>query len=151
MNAGRSGVERGAYEGASAAGIPVTGFMRQAARDELGSLPPDLAQKLTPCPGRSKRRAVQRAIDSADAVLVIVPDPDDVSAFPVVQYVLTQARRMDRPVRVCAADAASDDVLAWLRAAGTVYITGPRETRWPPGISIARRLLRALGPVEAIA
>jgi hypothetical protein len=54
-------------------------------------------------------------------------------------------------VRLHAADAPSDDVLAWLERAGTVYITGPRETRWPPGISIARRLVRALGPVEAIA
>jgi len=144
VNAGRTGVERGAYEGASAAGIPVTGFVRQAARDELGNLPPQLAQQLTPCPGRSKRLAVQRAVDTAAAVLVLVPDPDDVSPFPVVQYVLKQARRMDRPVRVCAADAPSDDVLAWLRAAGTVYITGPRETRWPPGVSVARRLLRAL-------
>jgi hypothetical protein len=144
VNAGRTGVERGAYEGASAAGIPITGFVRQAARDELGNLPPELAQQLTPCPGRSKRLAVQRAVDTAAAVLVVVPDPDDVSAFPVVQYVLKQARRLDRPVRVHAADAPADDVLAWLRTAGTVYITGPRETRWPPGVSIARRLLRAL-------
>jgi hypothetical protein len=151
VNAGRTGVERGAYEGASAAGIPITGFVRQAARDELGQLPAELARQLTPCPGRSKRRAVQRAVDSAAAVLVLVPDPEDVSAFPVVQYVLKQARLMDRPVRVCAADTPSDDMLAWLRAAGTVYITGPRETRWPPGVSAARRLLRALGPVEAIA
>ena len=151
VNAGRTGVERGAFQGAAAAGIPVVGFVRQAARDELGELPPELARQLTPCPGRSKRIPVQRAVDTAAAVLVVVPDPDDVSAFPVLQFVLKQARRLERPVRVHAADAAPDDVLAWMRALEKVYITGPRETRWPPGISIARRLVRALGPAEAIA
>ena len=151
VNAGRTGVERGAYQGAVAAGIPVAGFVRQAARDELGELPAELARHLTPCPGRSKRLPVQRAVDTATGVLLVVPDLDDVSAFPVLQFVLKQARRMDRPVRVHAAETAPDDVLAWLRALDKVYVTGPRETRWPPGVSIARRLIRTLGPVEAIA
>jgi hypothetical protein len=151
VNAARTGVERGAFQGAAAAGIPVTGFMRHAARDELGDIPPELAQHLTALPGRSKRLPVQRAIDTAVAVLVVLPDPDDASAFPVIQYVFKHARRIGRPLRIHAADAPSEDTLAWIHEAETVYVTGPRETRWPPGVSVARRLIRSLGPAEAIA
>jgi hypothetical protein len=151
VNAGRTGVERGAFQGAAAAGIPVTGFMREAARDELGEVPPELAQHLTPCPGRSKRIPVRRAIEAANAVLVVVPDPEDLSQFPVVQYVLKQARRSGSALRVLSPGDLTDDMLAWITEAGNVYVTGPRETRWPAGVSIARRLIRALGPVEAIA
>jgi hypothetical protein len=151
VNAARTGVERGAYQGAVAAGIPVAGFMRQAARDELGGVPPELARHLTPCPGRSKRIPVQRAIESASAVLIVLPDPDDVSTFPVMQYVLKHVRRNGRALRFHSPDAPIDPTLAWLTEAEQVYVTGPRETRWPPGVSIARRLLRALGPAEAIA
>jgi hypothetical protein len=38
-----------------------------------------------------------------------------------------------------------------ITASEKVYVTGPRETRWHPGVSVARRLLRGLGPAEAIA
>jgi hypothetical protein len=151
VNAARTGVERGAYQGAAAAGIPVAGFMRQAARDELGGVPPELARHLTPCPGRSKRIPVQRAIEAAKAVLVVVPDPDNLSAFPVVQYVLKHARRNGRALRFHSPDGPTDPTLAWLVEVEQVYVTGPRETRWPAGVNVARRLIRALGPAEAIA
>lgn len=144
VNAGRTGVERGAYQGAASVGIPVTGFMREAGRDELGEVPRELAQHLTACPGRSKRVPVQRAIDAADAVLVVVPDPDDISQFPVVQYVLKHARRTGRPLRVHAAEAAADDAIAYHRVReglrhGTARdALAPGRQRRPPPAPRAR-------------
>jgi hypothetical protein len=151
VNAGRTGVERGVYQGAVAAGLPVTGVCRRAHRDELGHIPSELAQLLTPCEDRGLRAAVDRCLAMSNAMLLVVPDRRDLSRFPHLVWVLKRARAAGLPVRIHDEATSLPDTIAWAFGEDrAVYITGPRWTRWSAGEPIARRLLRAVKPAEAI-
>lgn len=151
VNAGRTGVERGAYHGAVAVGFDVIGVCRRGQKDELGPLPPDLAARLEPCDDRGARAAVARCLQLATAVLIVVPDRDELAAFPFVTWLGKRVRGAGIPLHVHDPKSAVDDTLTWTLRQHRLYVTGPRGTRWLEGESVARRLLRETRPIEAIA
>jgi hypothetical protein len=152
LNAGRTGVERGAYQGAVTAGLTVTGVCRRGLKDELGPLPPELASVLTPCEDRGMRAAVLKCLEMASAVLIVVPHRREVTNYPHLVWLLKRARATNLPVRIHDDDTPIMDTIAWALAEDrALYVTGPRGTRWAQGESVARRLLRAVRPLEAIA
>ena len=74
LHSGQTGVERGAHRGASVAGLSVAGFMPLDRRDELGLVPTDVADHLTPHFDRGPRPAVRANVAIASGVLLVVPD-----------------------------------------------------------------------------
>jgi hypothetical protein len=151
LHSGQTGVERGAHRAAIAAGIAVAGFMPLDHRDELGPLPADVAEALTPCFDRGPRPAVRANIAIASGVLLVVPDATRAAAFTAVGAVI-QAARAER-VPVLAADASTNlgTILDWVHqlretsGSTRLLVTGPRSTRWTDGEALARRIVGAIG------
>ena len=151
IHSGQTGVERGAHRAAVAAGLAVAGFMPLDKRDELGPIPADVAQLLTPCFERGPRPAVRANIALASGVLLVVPDAATPEKFTAMNAVLQGIRSARVPSFVCDGKTNLDDVVRWSRqlpeSSGStrIMVTGPRSTRWPEGETVARRLVSAIG------
>jgi hypothetical protein len=151
LHSGQTGVERGAHRAAISAGLSVAGFMPLDKRDELGPIPSDVAQHLTPCFDRGPRPAVRANIALASGVLLVVPDSHMPEKFTAISAVMQAIRSARAPSHVCDASTNLDDVMKWAsqlpETSGStrILVTGPRGTRWPDGENIARRLVAAIG------
>lgn len=151
LHSGQTGVERGAQRAAAAVGFSVAGFMPLDCRDELGPIPADVASQLTPCFDRGPRPAVRANVALASGVLLVVPNAQQPEKFTAMPHVIQAARSARVPLLVCDPTTNVDDVASWAKqlpeTSGSVRIlmTGPRETRWPEGEKLARRLVLGLG------
>ena len=151
IHSGQTGVERGAHRAAVAAGLSVAGFMPLDKRDELGPIPADVAQMLTPCFDRGPRPAVRANIALATGVLLVVPDAGAPEKFTAMSAVMQGIRSARAASLVCDPNTNLDDVVRWAHAlpetsgSTRVMVTGPRGTRWPDGETVARRLVSAIG------
>jgi hypothetical protein len=151
IHSGQTGVERGAHRAAIAAGLSIAGFMPLDKRDELGPIPPDIANVLTTCFDRGPRPAVRANIALASGVLLVVPDALTPEKFTAMSAVLQGIRSARVPSLVCDGKTNLDDVVRWARqlpetsGSTRIMVTGPRSTRWPDGETIARRLVSAIG------
>jgi hypothetical protein len=150
IHSGQTGVERGAHRAAVTAGLPIAGFMPLDGRDELGPIPSDVAQCLTPCFDRGPRPAVRANIAVASGTLLVVPEAAAAEKFTAMAAVLQAIRSAKIPSYVCDASTNVDDVAAWARSlpetSGSVRIsvTGPRGTRWADGETVGRRFVAAI-------
>lgn len=119
-------------------------------RDELGPVPPDVAQVLTPCFDRGPRPAVKANVSLASGVVLVVPDAAEPQKFTAMPAVLQAARAARAPLYVCDPSTNLDDVAFFVRqlpetsGSTRVMVTGPRGTRWPQGESLARRIVTAM-------
>ena len=120
-------------------------------RDELGPIPADIAEMLTPCFDRGPRPAVRANIALATGVLLVVPEaatPEKFTAMSAVMQGIRSARALSC---VCDPKTNLDDVMRWAgqlpETSGStrILVTGPRGTRWPEGETVARRLVAAIG------
>jgi hypothetical protein len=150
IHSGQTGVERGAHRAAVTAGLSVAGFMPLDRRDELGQIPTDVIQLLTPCFDRGPRPAVRANIALASGVLLVVPDANTPEKFTAMSVVLQGIRSARVPLFVADTRTNLDDVQRWAarlpETSGStrVMVTGPRGTRWPEGETVARRLVSAI-------
>jgi hypothetical protein len=150
IQSGQTGVERGAFRAAQTAGIQLAGFMPVDSRDELGKIPDQVAQHLTPCFERGTRPAVRSNVALASGVLLVVPDARQADKYTAMTATLKAARNLSVPCMVCDSTTDVDEVVSWARklpeTSGSVrvMVTGPRETRWKEGEAIARRLVTAI-------
>jgi hypothetical protein len=150
IHSGQTGVERGAHRAAVAAGLSIAGFMPLDKRDELGPIPSDVAQVLTPCFDRGPRPAVRANIALASGVLLVVPGASTPEKFTAMSAVLQGIRAASVPSLVCDGQTNLDDVAGWAHGlpetsgSTRILVTGPRGTRWPGGESVARRLVSAI-------
>jgi len=119
-------------------------------RDELGPVPPHVAEHLTPCFDRGPRPAVRANIAIASGVVLVVPvatTPEKFTAIPAVLQAVRQARV---PVLICDRSTNLDDVSWFVKnleetsGSTRVLVTGPRGTRWPEGEAVARRIVVAI-------
>ena len=151
IHSGQTGVERGGHRAAVAAGIAIAGFMPVDRRDELGAIPHEIADMLTPCFDRGPRPAVRANITLASGVLLVVPDAAHAEKFTAMSAVLQGIRSARAPSLICDPQTNLDDVVRWSHqlpetsGSTRVMVTGPRGTRWPEGENIARRLVAAIG------
>lgn len=150
LHTGQSGVERGADRAARAVGLPIQGFSTFERRDELGSLPPEIAATLTPCPQRGARSALRATLELANVLVIAVPDARDANSNTGIEALRRAARAGGVPHWLV--DSSTDlDALA-LRLRGMeritdplhVLITGPRFTRWHAGEKIGWRIVAQL-------
>jgi hypothetical protein len=150
LHSGQTGVERGAHRAAVAAGVAIAGFMPIERRDELGPVPPDVAEPLTPCFDRGPRPAVRANVQLATGVLVVVPDASQVERFTAMSAILQAIRSARVPFRAVDPTSSIDDVVHWVRdlpetsGSTRLLVTGPRETRWASGEPLARRIVTAI-------
>ena len=150
LQSGQTGVERGAFRAAETAGLQLAGFMPIDGRDELGKIPDHVAGRLTPCFERGPRPAVRANVALASGVLLVVPDARQADKYTAMTATLKTARNLMVPCLICDSATDVDDVVAWARklpeTSGSVrvMVTGPRETRWKEGESIARRIVTAI-------
>lgn len=120
-------------------------------RDELGPIPADIAQMLTPCFDRGPRPAVRANIALATGVLLVVPEAATPEKFTAMSAVMQGIRSARAPSYVCDPKTNLDDVMRWAgqlpETSGStrILVTGPRGTRWPEGETVARRLVAAIG------
>lgn len=147
LHSGQTGVERGAHRAALTLGLPITGFKTPTERDELGRLPDDVAACLQRCPDAGPRAAARATLATATGLLVLAPEARTVARTPTIGW-LPRAARV-HGVRTLVADTSTlpADVIAWLHAGERphrLYITGPRVTRWPPGETLAKRLVMSI-------
>jgi len=151
IHSGQTGVERGAHRAATSAGLSVAGFMPLDKRDELGPIPNDVAELLTPCFDRGPRPAVRANIALASGVLLVVPESLTPEKFTAMSAVMQGIRSARVPSMVVDARTNLDDVVRWARqlpetsGSTRLMVTGPRGTRWPDGETVARRLVSAIG------
>src|SRR5262245_20611697 len=113
IHSGQTGVERGAHRAAVTAGLAIAGFMPIDRRDELGPIPVDVANLLTPCFDRGPRPAVRANIALASGVLLVVPDAVAPEKFTAMSVVLQGIRSARVPSLVCDARTNLDDVQRW--------------------------------------
>lgn len=151
LHSGQTGVERGAHRAATAAGLAIAGIMPLDGRDELGPVPPDVAERLTPHVERGPRPAVRANISDANGVLLVVPDAKRAERFTAIGAVLQAVRSARVPLLICDPTMNLDDIARWVLSlpevggATRVLVTGPRATRWIEGEAVARRIVSALG------
>ena len=151
IHSGQTGVERGAHRAAIGGGLSVAGFMPLDKRDELGPIPSDIADLLTPCFDRGPRPAVRANIALASGVLLVVPESLTPEKFTAMSAVMQGVRAARAPSLVVDGRTNLDDVVRWARqlpetsGSTRLMVTGPRGTRWPEGEAIARRLVSAIG------
>ena len=150
IHSGQTGVERGAHRAAVLARLAIAGFMPLDRRDELGVLPSDVAEVLTPCFDRGPRPAVRANMAIASGALLVVPDAARAEKFTAMSAVVHAARSAHIPLLVCDPATNLDDVVRWAvqlpETCGSTrpVVTGPRGTRWPAGESVARRIVSAI-------
>jgi Circularly permutated YpsA SLOG family len=151
IHSGQTGVERGAHRAAVSAGLSIAGFMPLDRRDELGPIPVDVSQVLTPCFDRGPRPAVRANIALASGVLLVVPESSTPERFTAMSAVMQGIRSARVPSLVCDSKTNLDDVVRWARqlpetsGSTRIMVTGPRGTRWPEGETVARRIVAAIG------
>jgi hypothetical protein len=150
IHSGQTGVERGAHRAAITAGLSLAGFMPLDRRDELGPIPADIAELLTPCFDRGPRPAVRANIALASGVLLVVPNSKTPEKFTAMSAVMQGIRSSRCTSFIADPQTNLDDVASWARSlpetsgSTRVMVTGPRGTRWPEGEAIARRLVSAI-------
>lgn len=150
LHSGQTGVERGAWRGAKSAGFALAGFMPLGGRDELGPIPPEIAEHLTPSSERGPRTAVNANIAIASGVIVVVPDRERVAQYTGMSVVLAAARAAKIPWLVLDLQSDLNEAVRWVRTleetsgSTRVVVTGPRETRWPAGERFAMRVVANL-------
>jgi len=119
-------------------------------RDELGPIPPDVAEHLTPCFDRGPRPAVRATTLIASGVVLVVPSAATPEKFTAMSAVMQSIRSAHVPSLICDAHTNLDDVGRWARnlpetsGSTRVMVTGPRGTRWAEGEAVARRLVAAI-------
>lgn len=154
IHSGQTGVERGAHRAAVSHGISIAGFMPLDKRDELGPVPPEIADVLTPCFDRGPRQAVKANIALASGVLLLVPDAAHPTKFTAVAAVMQALRSARTASMICDPQTNLDDIVQWVRrlpeTSGSVrvFITGLRATRWAEGEALARRVVGAVALAE---
>lgn len=146
LHAGETGVERGAYIAAIAEGIPIAGVMRSDRRDEYGPLSGEIARSLAVSIDRGPRAAALATLAIADALLLVVPNADEEMPSHLL-WLLTAARGRRIPWMVADAMTTAEVLTGWLHKLRetaenvSLYVTGPRETRWAAGKTASRRLV----------
>jgi hypothetical protein len=151
LHSGQTGVERGAHRAAVGVGLSVAGFMPLDKRDELGPVPPDVAEQLTSCFDRGPRPAVRANVALASGVVLVVPDAVRAERFTAMAAVLQAVRSARAPLLVVDPRTNLDDIVWWVRqlpetsGSTRVMVTGPRGTRWAEGEAVAKRIVSAIG------
>lgn len=156
LHSGQTGVERGAHRAARAAGLTVAGFCTKEMRDELGALPSDVLEVLTPHHERGPRQAVRANLMIASGALVVVPKVETAERVTAIASVLQVVRAQRLPLLICDRGTDSTEVARWCRSfpasSGSlrIAVTGPRETRWAEGEGVARRIVMAMAYASTI-
>jgi hypothetical protein len=119
-------------------------------RDELGPVPVDVAEALTPHFDRGPRPAVRANVALASCVLLVVPDATRAEKFTAMSAVLQSVRSAHAPMLICDPKLNLDDIARWVatipETSGSkrLLVTGPRGTRWPAGEGVAKRIVSAV-------
>lgn len=151
VHSGQTGVERGAHRAAIQGGLSIAGFMPLDHRDELGPVPPEIAELLTPCFDRGPRPAVRANVAISSGVLLVVPDATRPDRYTAMTAVLHAARSAHVPTFVADPETNLGTIVQWVRqlpetsGSTRVLVTGPRATRWTEGEVIAKRLVTGIG------
>lgn len=152
---GQTGVDRGAFYGALAAGWPVGGVAPRDGCDELGIIPPEVMQHMRLCSIEGMRARTEVNIENSRAVLCVVPDRTDPYATPGTALTLKYARRRAVPSLVAEAEDV-DRVATWLldRQRATtldgkfrLMVAGPRASMWPEGQALTTSMIVRLAVI----
>lgn len=166
VHGGQTGVDRGAHEAAIANGWPVAGYMPRDRRDELGTIPPDVARFLVPHEKTSYAARTEANVRTSNAVLIVVPDTENPRATPGTAKTIDLA--IDRGLCRRIADPRThanliarwiwNDLLMAGRTAQLSFeqttldpistrllVAGPRESKWPGARIETVALLRRVG------
>jgi hypothetical protein len=139
LHTGQTGVERGAFRAAWAAGLRIGGFCNPQNRDELGALPANVRQGLETVPRTGARAAVYATLAVANAVIIGVPSRDDATSYTGIEALrrAIRARSLFHHIVDPTSDlnAITNHIRELHRRGGEVrlLVTGPRSTRWSDG------------------
>src|ERR1700733_5528213 len=156
LHTGQTGVERGACRAAKLMQLEVAGFSTFECRDELGHLSSEVAENLVRCGQRGVRSALRATLESANAVVLVLANSEQVRTTTGVASLQRHARLLGIPCWIV--DQTSD--LAALAVALRdlehtaahdlrVLVTGPRFTRWPGGQQLGMRVVSELALAPA--
>ena len=151
LHSGQTGVERGAHDGALAAGFGVAGVMCRTARDELGPIPTDVAQHLTHHTEHGYRAAAVATMQTAHGVVIVVPNVAEDLRTRRTGWLRRTARAGRVPHCMFEPAADFDEIERWVKTVDVkderrrIHVTGPRATRWAEGEAVARRVVKFLG------
>lgn len=144
IHGGQTGVDRGAHQaGRQVAGWMPAGFCPQDGKDELGLIPRDVAQYLTPYsrPGYGAR--TRGNLQVCNALLVVVESCEHAAKTPGTRMTLEHAAKLGRDYYItdlvrpawAAAEWVQDrvDQFVQMNRVGPfrLMVAGPRESKWP--------------------
>jgi len=154
-HSGQTGVERGADRAARMIDIPVEGICAFEGRDEIASLPPEIAADLRPCPRKGARQALTATLTVSNALVIAVPNAEAANTVIGIEPLRRFARAKGIPLWIVDPISNLDEVarearrLAGHRDTLRVMITGPRSTRWRDGERFGFRVVGTLADVAA--
>jgi Circularly permutated YpsA SLOG family len=172
VHGGQSGVDRGAHEAAIEHGWLIDGYMPYNERDELGAIPPDVAQYLRRHPSTSYAARTEANVRSSDAVLIIVRHAANPRETPGTAKTidLAEARQLRGMIVDPMTHAAQ--IARWIWNANLMHgtlplpfdgqvfepvptrllVAGPRESKWPGAraetVALLRRVATHLGEIS---
>lgn len=157
LHTGQTGVERGADRAARAVGFAVQGFSTYEKRDELGVLPAEVSHDLVACTQRGARSAWRATLESANVLVIAVPDAAHPNTYTGIEALRRSARTAGVPHWLIDPNSDLDQIAERLRSLElttdplNLMITGPRFTRWREGERLGWRMvahlsLAAVGP-----
>jgi hypothetical protein len=160
IHGGQTGTDRGAHEAAIGSGWSVAGYMPRDRRDELGTIPEEVARFLTAHEKTSYAARTAANVRAATAALLVVREAGDPRETPGTAMTLEMAE--ERRLRCLVVDPSGDPatIARWiwttllvtrrqqlslldqsldLTPAG-LLVAGPRESKWP-GACVQTRVL----------
>ena len=159
-------MDRGAHEAAIDNGWLIAGYMPRNQRDELGTIPPDVARFLVPHEKTSYSARTEANVRTSNAVLIVVSDAENPRATPGTAKTIDLAidRGLQRRIVDPRFDAALiarwiwNDLLMTGRTTQLSFekaaldpistrllVAGPRESKWPGARIETAALLRRVG------
>lgn len=161
VHGGQTGVDRGAHEAAIDSGWSVSGYMPRDRRDEIGTIPDEVARFLTAHEKTSYAARTAANVRAATAALLVVREAGDPRETPGTAMTLEMAE--ERRLRWLVVDPSGDPatIARWIwtnmlvtrtqqllllgspqdPTPARLLVAGPRESKWPGARAQTRALL----------
>ena len=164
VHGGQTGVDRGAHEAALAAGWRLSGYMPSDRRDERGPIPDDVAKFLQPCTRSGYGSRTEANVQSVQSALIIVRDLGCPRETPGTAKTIDLVNRRHLPRMIVDPSGNPEALALWVwsdllmlrtqrlplpglglePAPMSLFVAGPRESKWPGAQEAAAKLLTGI-------
>ena len=164
VHGGQTGVDRGAHEAAIDNDWRVAGYMPRDERDELGAIPPGVAQFLVPHTRAGYAARTEANVYTSQAALIVVRDMKDPRMTPGTALTIDLVARRHLPLRIVDPTTDAAEIARWIWSdlltrlmilpldgfaldpvPTRLLVAGPRESKWNGARVETAALIRRIG------